>query len=169
VLKCPSRQMRTLFRALAGLGVAAAAVPARAGESLRHDIAIDARGPLALVEVTRALPAPERPGATETLLDIALPDHSVLVGIDVRDRGRWRAIDAAAAAHEPHRIAFYLFELASGFHALWTRGSKDSPYLRFIMQDDREITLARLALVEGIATVLSVGLGLLGVGAPSAM
>src|SRR5262245_8503533 len=89
--------MRTLFRALAGLGVAAAAVPARAGESLRHDIAIDARGPLALVEVTRALPAPERPGATETLLDIALPDHSVLVGIDVRDRGRWRAIDAATA------------------------------------------------------------------------
>ena len=90
--------MRTLFRALAGLGVAAAAVPARAGESLRHDIAVDARGPLALVEVTRALPAPERPGATETLLDIALPDHSVLVGIDVRDHGRWRAIDAATAA-----------------------------------------------------------------------
>ena len=90
--------MRTLFRALAGLGVAAAALPARAGESLRHDIAVDARGPLALVEVTRALPAPERPGATETLLDIALPDHSVLVGVDVRDHGRWRAIDAATAA-----------------------------------------------------------------------
>ena len=90
--------MRTLFRALAGLGVAAAALPARAGESLRHDIAVDARGPLALVEVTRALPAPDRPGATETLLDIALPDHSVLVGVDVRDHGRWRAIDAATAA-----------------------------------------------------------------------
>ncbi|MFY9736880.1 MAG: arginine--tRNA ligase [Rhodoplanes sp.] len=80
-----------------------------------------------------------------------------------------RLIEAAAAAHEPHRIAFYLYDLASAFHAQWTRGSKDSPYLRFIMQDDREITLARLALVEGIATVLSVGLGLLGVGAPSAM
>ncbi|MGA8990338.1 MAG: arginine--tRNA ligase [Rhodoplanes sp.] len=80
-----------------------------------------------------------------------------------------RLIEAAAAAHEPHRIGFYLYDLASAFHAQWTRGSKDSPYLRFIMQDDREITLARLALVEGIATVLSVGLGLLGVGAPSAM
>ncbi|MBL8586190.1 MAG: arginine--tRNA ligase [Bradyrhizobiaceae bacterium] len=80
-----------------------------------------------------------------------------------------RLIEAAAAAHEPHRIAFYLYDLASAFHAQWTRGSKDSPYLRFIIQDDREITLARLALVEGIATVLSLGLGLLGVGAPIEM
>jgi len=80
-----------------------------------------------------------------------------------------RLIEAAAAAHEPHRIAFYLYDLASAFHAQWTRGSKDSPYLRFIIQSDREITLARLALVEGIATVLSVGLGLLGVGAPLEM
>jgi arginyl-tRNA synthetase len=80
-----------------------------------------------------------------------------------------RLVEAAAAAHEPHRIAFYLYDLASAFHAQWTRGSKDSPYLRFIIQDDREITLARLALVEGIATVLFVGLGLLGVSAPSEM
>lgn len=80
-----------------------------------------------------------------------------------------RLIEAAATAHEPHRIAFYLYDLASAFHAQWTRGSKDSPYLRFIIQDDREITLARLALVEGIATVLSLGLGLLGVGAPIEM
>jgi len=80
-----------------------------------------------------------------------------------------RLVEAAAAAHEPHRIAFYLYDLASAFHAQWTRGSKDSPYLRFIIQHDREITLARLALVEGIATVLSVGLGLLGVGAPHEM
>jgi arginyl-tRNA synthetase len=80
-----------------------------------------------------------------------------------------RLVEAAAAAHEPHRIAFYLYDLASAFHAQWTRGSKDSPYLRFIIQDDRETTLARLALVEGIATVLSVGLRLLGVGAPPAM
>lgn len=80
-----------------------------------------------------------------------------------------RLIEAAAAAHEPHRIAFYLYDLASAFHAQWTRGSKDSPYLRFIIQDDREITLARLVLVEGIATVLSLGLGLLGVGAPIEM
>jgi arginyl-tRNA synthetase len=79
-----------------------------------------------------------------------------------------RLIEAAAAVHEPHRIAFYLFDLASAFHAQWTRG-KDSPYLRFIIQDDREVTLARLALVEGVATVFSVGLGLLGVTAPDEM
>jgi arginyl-tRNA synthetase len=80
-----------------------------------------------------------------------------------------RLVEAASAAHEPHRIAFYLYELASGFHAQWTRGSKDSPHLRFISQSDRELTLARLGLIEGVARVLSVGLGLLGVTAPDEM
>jgi arginyl-tRNA synthetase len=79
-----------------------------------------------------------------------------------------RLIEAAAAAHEPHRIAFYLYELASGFHSLWTRG-KDLPYLRFIIFDDPQITVARLALVQGIMTVLGSGLGLLGVEAPEEM
>ncbi|HVR58342.1 MAG TPA: arginine--tRNA ligase [Pseudolabrys sp.] len=74
----------------------------------------------------------------------------------------------AAAAHEPHRIAFYLYELASEFHAQWTRG-KDLPHLRFIIQNDRETTKARLALVEGIVIVLASGLDLLGVGAPEEM
>ena len=67
-----------------------------------------------------------------------------------------RIIEAAAAAHEPHRIAFYLYELASEFHAHWTRG-KDLPHLRFIIQNDRETTVARLALVEGIVTVTRLG------------
>ena len=79
-----------------------------------------------------------------------------------------RIIEAAAAAHEPHRIAFYLFELASEFHAHWTRG-KDLPHLRFIIQNDRETTKARLALVEGIIIVLASGLDLLGVSAPEEM
>jgi arginyl-tRNA synthetase len=79
-----------------------------------------------------------------------------------------RAVEAAAAAHEPHRIAFYLYELASEFHAHWTRG-KDLPHLRFIIQNDRETTTARLALVEGIVTVLASGLKLLGVSAPEEM
>jgi arginyl-tRNA synthetase len=79
-----------------------------------------------------------------------------------------RAIEAAAAAHEPHRIAFYLYELASEFHAHWTRG-KDLPHLRFIIQNDRETTTARLALVEGIVSVLASGLKLLGVSAPEEM
>ena len=79
-----------------------------------------------------------------------------------------RVVESAAAAHEPHRIAFYLYELASEFHAHWTRG-KDLPHLRFIIQNDRETTTARLALVEGIVTVLASGLSLLGVSAPEEM
>jgi arginyl-tRNA synthetase len=79
-----------------------------------------------------------------------------------------RIVEAAAAAHEPHRIAFYLYELASEFHAHWTRG-KDLPHLRFIIQNDQETTAARLALVEGIVTVLASGLKLLGVSAPEEM
>ena len=79
-----------------------------------------------------------------------------------------RLLEAAAAAHEPHRVAFYLYELASEFHAHWTRG-KDLPHLRFIIQNDRELTAARLALVQGIVTVLASGLALLGVEAPEEM
>jgi arginyl-tRNA synthetase len=79
-----------------------------------------------------------------------------------------RTVESAAAAHEPHRIAFYLYELASEFHAHWTRG-KDLPHLRFIIQNDRETTIARLGLVEGIVTVLASGLALLGVSAPEEM
>ncbi|HEY7231543.1 MAG TPA: arginine--tRNA ligase [Pseudolabrys sp.] len=79
-----------------------------------------------------------------------------------------RVVEAAAVAHEPHRIAFYLYELASEFHAQWTKG-KDLPHLRFIIQNDRETTIARLALVEGIVTILASGLALLGVSAPDEM
>jgi arginyl-tRNA synthetase len=79
-----------------------------------------------------------------------------------------RLVEAAAGAHEPHRIAFYLYELASEFHSHWNRG-KDSPHLRFIIQNDPQTTLARLALVQGVVTVLASGLGLLGVGAPQEM
>jgi arginyl-tRNA synthetase len=79
-----------------------------------------------------------------------------------------RTVEAAALAHEPHRIAFYLFDLASEFHALWTLGT-GSPHLRFIIQNDRQLTEARLVLVQGVATVLASGLALLGVGAPNEM
>jgi arginyl-tRNA synthetase len=71
-------------------------------------------------------------------------------------------------AHEPHRVAFYLYELASDFHAQWNRG-KDSPHLRFIIQNDPLMTLARLALVQGVITVLASGLAVLGVEAPEEM
>jgi arginyl-tRNA synthetase len=79
-----------------------------------------------------------------------------------------RTVEAAAAAHEPHRIAFYLYDLASEFHALWTKG-RDLPYLRFIINNDAEMTTARLAMVQGVVTVLASGLGVLGVGAPNEM
>ena len=79
-----------------------------------------------------------------------------------------RTLEAAAAAHEPHRIAFYLYDLASEFHAQWTRG-KDLPHLRFIIQDDPQLSLARLAMVQGVVSVLASGLGLLGVKAPEEM
>ncbi len=79
-----------------------------------------------------------------------------------------RVVEAAAAVHEPHRIAFYLFDLASEFHALYTLGNT-KPHLRFIMQNERQTTVARLVLVQGVVTVLSSGLALLGVEAPIEM
>jgi len=79
-----------------------------------------------------------------------------------------RLVEASASAHEPHRVAFYLYELASEFHAHWTRG-KDMPQLRFIIGNDPDTTAARLALVQGILIVLASGLALLGVAAPDEM
>jgi arginyl-tRNA synthetase len=79
-----------------------------------------------------------------------------------------RLAEAAAAAHEPHRIAFYLYEIASEFHAQWTRGT-NSPHLRFIIQNDPVLTGARLAMVQGVVNVLAAGLAVLGVDAPDEM
>jgi len=73
-----------------------------------------------------------------------------------------RMIEAAAEAHEPHRVAFYLFELASSFHALWNKG-KDHPELRFIVPEQRDVTLARLALIRATGYVIASGLEVLGV------
>jgi arginyl-tRNA synthetase len=79
-----------------------------------------------------------------------------------------RVVEAAAAAHEPHRIAFYLYEAAGVFHALWNKG-KDLPQLRFVKQADRNSTMARLALIGSLRTVLASGLAVLGVSAPDEM
>ena len=73
-----------------------------------------------------------------------------------------RMVEASASAHEPHRIGFYLYELAGDFHGLWNRG-KDLPQLRFIYESDRELTRARVALVAATKRVLASGLGILGV------
>jgi arginyl-tRNA synthetase len=79
-----------------------------------------------------------------------------------------RLVAGAAKAHEPHRVAFYLYELASLFHGQWTRGT-DSPHLRFIRPDDPSLTLARLAMVQACAQVIASGLEILGVEAPLEM
>jgi arginyl-tRNA synthetase len=73
-----------------------------------------------------------------------------------------RLVEAAATAHEPHRIGFYLHDLAGDFHGLWNRG-KDLPQLRFIYESDRELTRARVALVAATKRVLASGLGIFGV------
>lgn len=73
-----------------------------------------------------------------------------------------RLMESAARAHEPHRVAFYLHELAGNFHALWNRGI-DLPQFRFNQKDNKALTTARLALVAATATVLASGLKVLGV------
>jgi arginyl-tRNA synthetase len=77
-------------------------------------------------------------------------------------------VDGAARANEPHRLAFYLHDLASAFHLQWTRGN-DSPHLRFIQPEDGILTAARVALIKANQTVLASGLALLGVHAPVEM
>jgi arginyl-tRNA synthetase len=79
-----------------------------------------------------------------------------------------RAVEAAAAAREPHRIAFYLYDLAAAFHALWNAGN-DDPAKRFIVAQDPALTAARLFLVAQIAQVIRNGLALLGVEAVEEM
>ncbi|MDX5592811.1 arginine--tRNA ligase [Pseudovibrio sp. SPO723] len=79
-----------------------------------------------------------------------------------------RIVDGAAEAHEPHRVAFYLYELASALHGHWSKG-KEKPQLRFINDKKPELTLARLALVYAVSQVIASGLNVLGVDAPEEM
>ncbi|SDC72475.1 arginyl-tRNA synthetase [Sphingomonas sp. YR710] len=79
-----------------------------------------------------------------------------------------RIVESAAIAHEPHRIAFYLFDLAATFHALWNRGN-DDPTRRFLRADAPEITRARLALADAIGQIIRNGLGIMGVTAAEEM
>jgi arginyl-tRNA synthetase len=113
------------------------------------------------------------PGADLSAAALAKADLSVLDDegeIDVvRRLAQYpRQIEAAATAHEPHRVAFYLYDLASAFHSLWNKG-KDSPQLRFVKQDDKSSSEARLALVHALRCVLASGLAILGVTAPDEM
>lgn len=77
--------------------------------------------------------------------------------------GEWpKLIESSAKYHEPHRIAFYLYDLASLFHSLWNRG-KEHEEIRFIIENDTSLTLARLALVKSVQIVIASGLEVLGV------
>jgi arginyl-tRNA synthetase len=79
-----------------------------------------------------------------------------------------RVLEGAALAHEPHRIAFYLYDLASDFHALWNRGN-DDPGRRFLVENNPQLSRARLELAFGIAQIIRSGLDLMGVAATEEM
>jgi arginyl-tRNA synthetase len=79
-----------------------------------------------------------------------------------------RIVESAAMAHEPHRIAFYLYELAAEFHALWNRGN-DDPGRRFLVEGDPQLSRARLELALGIGQVIRSGLAIMGVTATEEM
>jgi arginyl-tRNA synthetase len=79
-----------------------------------------------------------------------------------------RLIESAALSHEPHRLAFYLYDLASSFHAHWNRGT-DNIDLRFVKVNDPQLTYARLGLVQAVSDVLTSGLALIGADAPTEM
>ncbi len=80
-----------------------------------------------------------------------------------------RTVESAAEAHEPHRLAFYMYDLASAFHSLWTKGSREDPSLRMVRDDAVELTRARLALARATQIVIASGLSIFGVEAVEEM
>jgi arginyl-tRNA synthetase len=136
--------------------------------------------PVFYVQYAHARTASVRRQAKEEALEIALERES-LAAADfslLKDSGErallramadWpRTLEAAAHSREPHRVAFYLHDLASAFHAHWNKG-KELPHLRFIRRDDLEVSRARLGLVTALQNVLKCGLDVLGVEAPDEM
>ena len=109
-----------------------------------------------------AFPGLATDAATLAKADLARltdPDEIALIKL----MATWpRIVDSAAEAHEPHRVAFYLQELAAAFHGLWNKGNSDIG-ARFIVADDRGITEARMALLRGVTAVIASGLDVLGV------
>ncbi|MBX9684765.1 MAG: arginine--tRNA ligase [Hyphomicrobium sp.] len=115
----------------------------------------------------------QMPGLDTSLKALSIADLSSLTDAGeldlIRRLGAFpRLIEGAAKSHEPHRLAFYLYDLASALHGQWSRGN-DSPHLRFIQSNDGVATSARLALIAATKTVINSGLKVLGVEAPDAM
>jgi arginyl-tRNA synthetase len=116
-------------------------------------------------KVAEEMPALEVSADALAQADLALLSSEADLEL-IKVLAQWpRIVASAAEAHEPHRVAFYLYELASAFHGFWSKGNQDAA-LRFVNADDSKLTMARLALVAAVRQVLVNGLGLLGVTAP---
>ncbi len=100
--------------------------------------------------------------------DLTLITHESELALIVKMAEFPRVVESASAGQEPHRIAFYLYDLASSLHAHWNKG-RDIPELRFVNDKNRELTLARLSLVHAVASVLKSGLAITGTDAPAEM
>ena len=100
--------------------------------------------------------------ATLAAADLTKLDHASELGL-ARKLAEWpRLVETAGRANEPHRVAFYLYELASDFHSLWNRGNEETG-LRFLQEGDADTSQAKIALARAVAVVISAGLGILGV------
>lgn len=94
--------------------------------------------------------------------DLSQLDHEAELKL-AHQLGEWpRLVEIAARSNEPHRIAFYLYELASDFHSLWNRGNDDSS-LRFVQEGNAATSAAKIALARATGVVIATGLGILGV------
>ena len=94
--------------------------------------------------------------------DFSKLDHDAEIGV-ARKLAEWpRLVETAARTNEPHRVAFYLYELASDFHGLWNKGN-DVVSLRFIQESDSATSQSKIALARAVSVVISAGLGILGV------
>ena len=100
--------------------------------------------------------------ATLADVDISVLTHDAELTV-IKKLAEWpRLVEIAAKGHEPHRVAFYLYDLASDFHALYHQGNADEA-LRFVQEGDSETTQAKIALIRAVSIVISHGLGILGV------
>lgn len=127
-----------------------------------------ARAASVLRNATEALPRTSLDAASLNAADLARLVDAGEIELMKRLAYFPKLIAGAARDREPHRIAFYLYDLASAFHQQWTRGN-DLPHLRYIRPDDEGVTAARLALIAATQRVIASGLGLLGVRAPDEM
>ena len=121
---------------------------ARAHSVLRHAVEV-----LAGADLSRAALAATDLAPLTDEAEIAL----------IKQLAAWpRVVEGAAEAHEPHRIAYYLGEVATAFHSLWNKG-REAAELRFLLPEQPEVSMARVALVQGLASVVASGLMVLGV------